>query len=113
MRTSRPGVGRCFNNALVNGLCGPSPSVATDPAFAANAISVSVLVTSILASPWPTARVATERRIFFTKGLSRQASRITSRRRLAGSTAARKRSSGTVSSSTSKSRSSLASVGTR
>jgi hypothetical protein len=53
------------------------------------------------------------RRMAPMNGLLRQASRMTSRRRLAGSMACNTRSSATVSSTTSKSRASLASTGTR
>ena len=85
----------------------------TAMALAAKAISVSDMAGSIFASPRPIERVATLRFIVFAKGLSRQASRMTSLSRLTGSSALSTRSSDMVSSSTSKSLSSLASAGTR
>ena len=71
----------CFTSAMVNGLFAPSPSLATAPALAAKAISVPETVGSTLARPRPIERLATVRFIVLENGLSRQASRMTSRRR--------------------------------
>src|SRR5215468_3795721 len=73
LRRSRPGRGRYFNSAAVNGLFASSPSVAVQPALAAKAISVFGLTGSTLASPRPTAREATTRRMAWRNGLSRHA----------------------------------------
>ena len=70
-------------------------------------------VRSIFANPRVTARVPSVRFMELVKGLSRQASRITSLRRLTGSRILRMRSSETASSSTSMSRLSIASAGMR
>ena len=113
MRRSTPGVAMCSSRAVVKGLLLLSPSSATDPAFAANAISVSETVGSILARPRPTYRDATVRFMVLAKGLSRHASRMISRSCFAGSTANNARSSPTVSSRTSLSVSSAASIGIR
>jgi hypothetical protein len=86
---------------------------ATEPALAENAMRVSEIAGSTLASPLPIEREAIVRLIVFAKGLSRQASRITSRKRRAGSIARSRRSSVMASSSTSKSRANLASIGIR
>ncbi len=90
-----------------------SPSDAVDPALAAKAIMVLGLVGSTLANPRPIAREASVRFIVLENGLSRQASRMIKRSCLAGSTANSARSTGMVSSRTSPSVSSVASVGTR
>ena len=82
----------------MNGLFLPSPSEAVEPAFEANAINVFGLVGSTLARPRPTAREASVRFIDRVNGLSRHASRITSRSFFAGSTATRTRSSDSASS---------------
>jgi hypothetical protein len=102
-----------FNNAVVNGLFLPSPSEAVAPAFAANATSVSVTDTSYLARPRPIERVATVRRMVLAKGLSRQASSITSFSFFAPSIAAITWSSGTASNWMSRSTAILASTGMR
>jgi hypothetical protein len=98
---------------VANGLFFASPSEAVEPALAAKAIMVFGLVGSTLARPRPMARAAIVRFMVLAKGLSRQASRMTSRSCLAGSTANKARSSGSVSSRTSLSVSSVASVGIR
>src|SRR5579871_3370948 len=59
MRRSSPGSAMYFTSAAANGLLLPSPSLATAPAFAAKATSVSDMVGSILARPRPIARLAT------------------------------------------------------
>src|SRR5882724_2227604 len=84
LRRSRPGLGRYLTSAAVNGLFLLSPSDAVDPAFAAKAIRVLGLVGSTFANPLPTARAPIVRFMVLLKGLSRQASRITSRSCLAG-----------------------------
>ena len=71
------------------------------------------LVGSTLANPRPIAREASARFMVFENGLSRQASRMIRRSCLAGSTANSARSTGMVSSSTSPSVSSFASIGMR
>jgi hypothetical protein len=73
---------------------------------------VSGVAVSTFARPRLIERVVADRFIEPRNGLSRQASRMTSRRRLACSTILTTRSSEIASSSTSKSHSSLASVGT-
>ena len=112
-RRSSPGSAMCFRSAVAKLLFCPSPSSATAPAFAENTTRVLDDAGSILASPRPIERLATVRFIVLAKGLSRQASRITSLRRLTESSALSTRSSDTVSSSTSKSLESLASAATR
>ena len=94
-----------FSNAAVNGLFAPSPSAATDPALAANAISVSDVDGSTFANPLLTERVPRVRFIDLENGLSRHASRMTNLNRLTGSRTFRMRSRETASSSTSMSRS--------
>ena len=94
LRRSRPGFGRCSTSAAAKGLFFESPSDAVEPALAANAIIVFGLVGSTLARPRPIAREAMVRFMVLANGLSRQASRMTSRSCLAGSTANSTRSSG-------------------
>ncbi len=106
-------MGRRSTSAAANGLFLESPSEALEPALAAKAIIVFGLVGSTLARPRPMLRAAIVRFMVLENGLSRQASRMTRRSCLAGSTAKRARSSSSVSSSTSLSVSSVASVGIR
>jgi hypothetical protein len=87
---------------------GTVPSEAVDPAFAANATRVSG-IGSTRARPRPISRLL--RLMVWRNGLLRQASRMTRRSRRADSIAFSTRASEMVSSSTSKSRASLASTG--
>ena len=99
LRRSNPGVVKCSANAVAKGLDFVlSPSEAVKPAFAANAIMVLGLGGSTLARPRPMERRAIVCRMVLVNGLSRQASRMIRRSRLAGSTAIRTRSSESASS---------------
>lgn len=82
-----------LTRAFVKGLYFPSPSEAVEPAFEANAMSVFGVMGSTLAKPRPIAREASVLFIVLVNGLSRHASRITSRSFPAGSTDTSTRSS--------------------